>query len=104
MVSANIKAFIVEGLIIGIIISSMTTTTTYLAELITGDREDRRVHWVANISMGIIGHVIAETFRHDRIVDLLSVQPKFVPITGPMKRKSALMGVSFDDLNLSKNL
>lgn len=104
MVSANLKAFIVEGIIIGIIISSMTTTTTYIAELLTGDREDRRVHWVANTIMAILGHVIAENFRHDRIVDLLSGPPKFVPVSGPMKRKSAMMNINLDDLQIPKNI
>ena len=69
----NLPAYIVEGLIVGIVVSSMTTTIGYLSESITGRDDDKRVFWVSNLLIAMIAHIIAESFRHTRIVALLKI-------------------------------
>ena len=69
----NLPAYIVEGLIVGIAVSSMTATIGYLSESITGRDDDNRVFWVSNLLIAMIAHIIAESFRHTRIVALLKI-------------------------------
>ena len=69
----NLPAYIVEGLFVGIVVSSMTTTIGYLSESITGRDDDNRVFWVSNLLIAMIAHIIAESFRHTRIVALLKI-------------------------------
>ena len=73
MVPENLPAYIVEGLMVGLIVSSMTTTIGYLSESLTGRDDDKRVFWLSNLLIAMIAHVVAESFRHTRIVALLKM-------------------------------
>ena len=73
MLPENLPAYIVEGLIVGIVVSSMTTTIGYLSESITGRDDDKRVFWISNLLIAMIAHIIAESFSRTRIVALLKL-------------------------------
>ena len=65
-------AYLFEGVILSILIASMSLSTPHLAEKITGDKENQWVHWTSNVFIGIVTYIIAESFRHGRISVIIS--------------------------------
>ena len=69
----NFSAYVFEGLVVGIAVSSMTATIGYVSGAITGEDDDKRVFWIANLVITMIAHIIAESFSRTRIVALLKL-------------------------------
>ena len=69
----NFSAYIFEGLVVGIAVSSMTSTIGYVSKAITGEDDDNRVLWISNVLITLIAHIIAESFSRTRIVALLKI-------------------------------
>ena len=80
MFPENFPAYIVEGLLMGLVLSSMTTTIGYISESLTGRDDDQRVLWVMNLLITMIVYIIGESFRHTRIAALMKSLPK-IPST-----------------------
>jgi len=69
----NFSAYVFEGLIVGIAVSSMSASVGYVSKAITGEDDDNRVFWIANLVITMIAHIIAESFSRTRIVALLKL-------------------------------
>jgi len=97
MVPENLPAYILEGLIVGLFVASMTGTVSYISEITTGDEDDKRVFWISNLIIAMIAHVIAESFRHTRIVALLKTPiktPSFKQLGTALRRNARRLSIS----------
>ena len=73
MLPENFPAYVVEGLLMGLVLSSMTTTIGYISESLTGRDDDQRVFWAMNLLITMVVYIIGESFRHTRIVALMKI-------------------------------
>lgn len=68
----RIIAYIIEGSVLAVIVTTLSTLSPLVSEKITGDEENATMQWVNGVIIGIISYVISESFRHDRFVSVLS--------------------------------
>jgi len=97
MFPEHLPAYVIEGLIVGFVVASMSSTVSYVSELITGDEDDKIVFWVSNLIIAMISHVIAESFRHTRIVALLKTPintPSFKQLGTALRRNARRLSMS----------
>ena len=87
-----IFVYILEGLSIGLLVSSMNTLGLIVSDNIDDEKKNTKmiVQWVFTLLVAFSSHVLAESLRHDRILGLLkNVSTKF-----SFKRNSIGSGTS----------
>ena len=97
MIPENLSVYVIEGLLVGLVVSSMTGTISYISEMITGEEDDKIIFWISNIIIAIIAHVVTESFRYTRIVALLKTPlkaPSFKKLGSAIRRNAKRLSIS----------
>lgn len=98
----TILRIVVEAVIIGVLVASMTSATREIAIQLTGDPEHQPTHWVGNVIIGISAHIIVEIMRNARMLKAVSNMgerlygKKFVPVKSPILRRGGT--IEFSDI------
>lgn len=99
--------YILEGLAIGLVVTSITGVGGVATESISEEKESSRIYvrWIFTVLSILVAHAIGESLRHDRILGLLSdFSPKLSGLadaakTMMIKTKNSLpSGKSFQNM------
>lgn len=67
----SLKSYILEGIIIGTCVATINVYSGEISLYLTGKEDDKKTLWTLGLIVTIIGHVLAETLRGPRIINLL---------------------------------
>lgn len=67
----SLKSYILEGIIIGTCVATINVYSGEISLYLTGKEDDKKTLWTLGLIVAIIGHVLAETLRGPRILNLL---------------------------------
>lgn len=67
----SLKSYILEGIIIGTCVATINVYSGEISLYLTGKEDDKKTLWTLGLIVTIIGHVLAETLRGPRILNLL---------------------------------